>query len=175
MSNFKLHIKSTSVDGVYGIVDLLLNDAVLVNNLQLSDTVTEFEYEVDVVESYTLTVNLLNDRARDVDGDSDFSSDVDEVMQVIITLIELAESEGNYRSILPQEGITTTVPEGYVESGIEIQLIPEVSEFTSFGNSSIEFNSEKILSVNAEILDYNEVIGDSIYTNGILAVTGTPI
>ncbi len=176
MSNFKLHMKSTSVDGIHSIVDLTLNNTVLVSDLQLSYDIAELEYEVEVAESYTLTVDLLNDRARDNNNDGTYVSEGDETMQAIITRIEIADSEGNYISILPQEGITHTVPEGYVESGLKLQLVPEVSKFVSYGKGySIEFSREKILRTDLEILEYKEVIDDNVYTDGILIGTPTPI
>ena len=171
-----MHINSTSVEGIYGIVDLSLNNVVLVSNLQLSDSITELEYEIDMAESCTLTVDLLNDLARDNNNDGSYITKGDESMQAIITRIEIADFEGNFSSIFPQKGIIYTVPEGYAESGIEIKLVPEVSEFVSQGKGyTIEFNGEKILRVNSEILKYSEVIGDSVYTNGILVGKGTPI
>jgi hypothetical protein len=176
MSNFKLHIKSTSVDEIYGIVDLLLNDVVLVSNLQLSGDVTELEYEVDTAESYTLTVDLLNDRARDNNNDGSYVSEGDETMQAIVTRIEIADSEGNYSTILPQEEVIYIVPEGYVESGQEIELVSGVSKFRSFGlGYSIEFSREKILRDHEMVLNYSEIIGDSQYTNGVLVGTATPL
>jgi len=176
MGKLRLCIESTSVLGVSSIVDLKFNDTVLADNLQVSNNPVNLEYTVDLTQSeYNLTVDLLNPQAFDSNNDGNFLGDNDQTMKTIITRIEILKSE-NYKIILPQQGVIHTVPEGYVETGLEIPLIPEILEFVSFGeNYSIKFNDEKILSISGTDLTYYTVIGDQLFDGDTLIAEATPL
>ncbi len=174
MAKLRLSINSTDVLGVYGIVDIVFNGVTLASSKQLSATVENLEYDIDVLTSgdNVLKIALLNDQAHDANNDGDFNDTSDEVLKAIVSALSYSIDGINYTSLLPQTQVTHTIPSGS-EAGAIINLRSNISQFTSFGiNYELKFNNdglennEYLTGYNIKIVgsDYYNVTGNVIYS-----------
>jgi hypothetical protein len=163
MSKLRLDINSTTVLGVYGIVDIVFNGTTLVSSKQLSATVESLEYDVAGIDntSNTLKISLLNDQAHDANSDGDFDDADDQSMQVIVSALSYSIDNTTYTTLLPQAATSYTVPGG-THAGQIIPITENVSNFASFGpNYTLEFNSDGIVNS-----DYISGVKGKLLENG---------
>ena len=148
MSKLRLDINSTTVFGVYGIVNIIFNGTTLASTKQLSATVESLEYDVDILTpgNNVLKIALLNDQAEDVNNDGDFNDPVDKTMQAIVRSLSYAVDNVNFTTLLPQAATSYTVPSGPYAGNILI-LTESVTTFVSYGSDyAITFNSDGIVN-----------------------------
>lgn len=150
MGKLKLDISSTEVLGVYGIVDLIFNGAVLAPLKQLSATVESLEYDVEILTTSNniLKVALLNSQAHDADGDGNFDNPAagDQVLSAIVSALSYSADGVNFTTLLPQAEVTYTVPGG--DNAGDVWTLTYGNEnFTSFGpNYQLEFDKYGIVT-----------------------------
>ena len=147
MGKLRLDINSTTVLGVYGIVNIVFNDVALASSKQLSATVESLEYDADILTSSNnvLKIALLNDRAIDSNGDGDYNDAEDLTLQAIVSSLSYATDGVNFTTLLPQIATNYTVPDG-IYAGNIITLTESVTSFSSYGvDYEITFNSDGII------------------------------
>jgi hypothetical protein len=174
MSKLRLDINSTSVLGVYGIVDIVFNGTNLASSKQLSATVESLEYDVDILTSSdnVLKIALLNDQAHDANGDGDYTDEDDQVLKASVTGLSYSIDGVSFTTLLPQLATSYTVPSGpYV--GNVIILTDSVTEFVSYDTEhELVFNSDGIVTndyfigIKGKILEngnYQDLVEGKIY------------
>jgi hypothetical protein len=152
MAKLRLSINSTDVLGTYGIVDIVFNGTTLISAKQLSATVENLEYNVDILTSSdnTLNISLLNDQAHDANSDGDFNDAEDQVLRVQVSNLAYSSDNTNYITLLPQAATSYTIPSGSYAGNV-ITLTESVTQFSSYGADHIlTFNSDGI--VNSEFI-----------------------
>ena len=148
MSKLRLDINSTTVFGVYGIVNIIFNGTTLASTKQLSATVESLEYNVDILTSSdnVLKIALLNDQAHDSNNDGDFSDTEDQTLKVVVSALSYSLDNINYTTLLPQAEEIHTVPSG-AAAGTSFVFRSNITEFNSFGpNHELKFDSVGLLN-----------------------------
>ena len=153
MAKLKLQLDSSSVLGVYGIVDVSFNGTKVGNNVQLGADTSTLEYDVESISTSsenTVKIDLLNDQAHDSNNDGDFGDADDEVLLVTLTNVEYSLDNSTYVAVLPQAQSTFTIPSG-TNSGMVIELKKAISEFKIFGKDQlIKFSTSDGLSISTD-------------------------
>lgn len=108
MGKLKLDITSNSLNNnnttldVMGIVNITFDGIKLIEELQLTTTVSTLDFDVDLsTGTHTIEFELLNAIAYDVDGDNLYNSEEDQFLQVIVSSISISQDDINYISMLP--------------------------------------------------------------------------
>lgn len=113
MAKIELTLTSTAVEGDYGIVDIYYNGIQVESSLQLSANPLVVVHDVVPDNGYcTVRVDLLNDKANDVNQNGSFNDPEDETMDVRITLARYADDGVTFVTMVPHGVITETDPQG---------------------------------------------------------------
>ena len=104
MARIEITMTSTAVDGDYGIVNVYFNGQLVESNLHLNANGITFSHPVvPVAGNCTVQVDLLNDKATDINLDGRW----DEVMDVRITSARYADNDVTYIGMVPHGDIIT--------------------------------------------------------------------
>ena len=142
MAKLRLSINSTSVLGVYGIVDIVFNGTTLVSAKQLSETVENLEYDIASIDntSNTLKISLLNDQAHDSNSDGDFNDAEDQVLRAQVSNLTYSSDGSNYITLLPQAATSHTI------AGTVVIMTENILQFGSYGlDNELIFNNDGIV------------------------------
>lgn len=114
MAKIELALTSTAVDGDYGIVDIYYNGNIVESNLQLSAAPMVVTHDVVPENGFcTVRVDLLNDKATDVNLNGTYSDPEDELMDVRIISAKYADDDVTFVVMIPHDGIIEYDTAGY--------------------------------------------------------------
>jgi hypothetical protein len=171
MSQIKLVLKSSEVEGIFANVNIVINGNIVQQALQLSETPQTVIINTDILDQNTLYFDLLNHRAIDVNGDGQIDYDNDITMYVTLSEMQVSEDDVNFTQLVPQAAQYTTL-KGLALPHVDRQflLIPPIDQgkFWSM-NELMGFTKSRVTEIGGHKYPVLSVQGNQIFRNGVFS------